>query len=181
MRRPIVFFAALAVALTLLPPGYLGRTAHADEGQSTPGTLWAAPTTDGGTPTHGMPVAFGHGAGNGTIVDAANPLPVAAAPLAGGGVTGRTYTPIATDQVEAISIAANAARLSIVCQNVGTEPAMVRVGASSGGTTGLVLGGGGGSLDGTGGVWNTSDPGAVYFYDIDGNGLADVQCAEETG
>jgi|TARA_Y100000310_G_scaffold345705_1_gene468538 hypothetical protein len=107
-------------------------------------------------------------------VSAGTPRVVEAAP------SGRTNTAVDPDQVDAADVAANAARVSILCQNVGTEPAMVRIGATSGGTTGLVIGGGASANDGSGGTFTTRDQGAVYLYDLNGNGNADTQCVEET-
>ncbi len=96
--------------------------------------------------------------------------------------TGITFTPIDPNQAGAIRIAANALRVSLLCQSVGTEPAMFRVGSNTaGGTIGLISAGdpSGPNLGG-GGTFVTSQTGAIFIYDLLNNGLADQQCAEET-
>ena len=94
--------------------------------------------------------------------------------------TGHTDTVVDPNQAGAENIAANTARIRITCQNVGTDPAMVRLGSNGAGTTGQVIGGGAAANDGTGGVWFEDSQESVYFYDLLNNGNADLQCFEST-
>lgn len=91
-----------------------------------------------------------------------------------------SYTTHDPDQAEgAAEIAANAGRLSITCQNQGTEPALIRAGAATGGSTGVVIGGGASALDGTGGVHTLRTTAGIWIYDVNNNGNADVVCIEK--
>lgn len=113
---------------------------------------------------------------DGTPVSSTNPLPVGQRVA-----SSSTWSAVDPDQAEAAAdFPATATRASLCCQNVGTTPVRVRVGAATGGTVGQIVGGGTAANDGLGGSFCTTLTSAVYLYDVAGLGTADVQCVEET-